>query len=75
VLVLFSLMLAIPELIIGYGLWHCRPWARMAGIVLSVLSLLWVPFGTIVGIYGLWVLLNKESERLFGMTGTPVAAP
>ena len=71
-LALFSLMLAIPELIIGYGLWRCRPWARIAGIVLSVLSLLWVPFGTIVGLYGLWVLFNKESERLFDIPGAPV---
>ena len=71
-LVLFSLILAVPELIIGYGLWRCRPWARLAGIVLSVLSLLWVPFGTIVGVYGLWVLFSKESEQLFGVAGTPV---
>jgi hypothetical protein len=71
-LALFSLVLAVPELIIGYGLWRCRPWARIAGIVLSVLSLLWVPFGTIVGVYGLWVLFSKESERLFGVAGTPV---
>jgi hypothetical protein len=74
ILVLFNLTLAVPELIIGYGLWRCRPWARVAGIVLSVLSLMWVPFGTIVGIYGLWVLFSKESERLFGVTGTPVAS-
>ena len=72
-LVLFSLILAVPELIIGYGLWRCRPWARIAGIVLSVLSLLWVPFGTIVGVYGLWVLFSKDSERLFAVSGAPIA--
>jgi hypothetical protein len=24
-----------------------------------------VPLGTIVGVYGLWVLFSKETERLF----------
>jgi hypothetical protein len=74
VLVLCSLVLAVPELIIGYGLWRCRPWARISGIVLSVLSLVWVPFGTLVGVYGLWVLFSKESERLFGVSSTTVVA-
>jgi hypothetical protein len=34
-------------------------------IVLSVLDLIHVPFGTALGIYGLWVLLSQGSERLF----------
>jgi len=42
-----------------------RPWARIVGIVLSVLSLMMVPIGTLVGIYGLWVLFSKDTERLF----------
>jgi hypothetical protein len=24
-----------------------------------------IPFGTIVGVYGLWVLFSKDTERLF----------
>ena len=27
-----------------------------------------IPFGTILGAYGLWVLLNNETERLFNST-------
>ena len=46
-----------------------RPWSRVWGIVLSVLSLFVVPFGTIIGLYGLWVLLSKDSERLFTQAG------
>ena len=42
-----------------------KPWARILGIVLSALHLLNVPFGTAVGIYGLWALLNRETEALF----------
>ena len=64
-LVIFLIALALPGIIIGIGLLRPRPWARIAGIVLSILSLMMVPFGTIVGVYGLWVLFSKETERLF----------
>src|SRR5436305_5837851 len=50
------LVLSVPGIIIGIGLMQFRPWARIAGIVLSALDLLHVPFGTAVGIYGLWAL-------------------
>jgi hypothetical protein len=33
--------------------------------VISILSLMMIPFGTIVGVYGLWVLFSKDTERLF----------
>jgi len=56
---------ALPSLITGYGLLNFRPWSRVAGIVLSAISLINIPLGTVVGAYGLWVLLNKETERLF----------
>ena len=46
------------------------PWARILTIVLSALNLINIPFGTALGVYGLWVLLNKDTERLFD--GTPV---
>lgn len=66
---IFLLALSLPGLVTGFGLLSFRPWARILGIVLSALNLINVPFGTIMGAYGLWVLLSKESERLFD--GTP----
>lgn len=56
---------SLPSLITGYGLINYKPWARVVGIVLSAISLVFIPFGTIAGVYGLWVLLNKDTERLF----------
>ena len=64
-LVTFTLALSLPGLIVGIGLFRFRPWARILGIVLSILDLIWVPFGTIVGAYGLFVLFSKDTERLF----------
>lgn len=64
-LVAFLVLLSLPGVIIGIGLIQHRPWARIAGIVLSILGLMMVPFGTIVGVYGIWVLFSKETERMF----------
>ena len=61
---------ALPGLAAGYGLLKFKPWARIVGIVLSALKLINVPLGTILGAYGLWVLLSKDTERLFD--GAPV---
>ena len=41
------------------------------GIVLSVLNVIVFPIGTVAGIYGLWVLLSKETEPLFRGATTP----
>ena len=67
-LVAFLVLLSLPGVIIGIGLVQRRPWARIAGIVLSILGLMMVPFGTIVGVYGLWVLFSKETEQLFSVS-------
>lgn len=64
-LVIFAVLMSLPAVIIGYGLYQFRPWARIAGIVLSILSLIVFPFGTLLGVYGLWVLFSSDGERLF----------
>jgi hypothetical protein len=50
-------------LIAGWGLLDRQPWARTLAIVLGILRLLDMPFGTALGIYTLWVLLPASSER------------
>lgn len=62
----FWLCLGIPGIVTGIGLLKFKRWARIVAIVLSALRLIEVPFGTVVGGYGLWVLFNKETETLFG---------
>lgn len=62
------LALSLPGMIAGIGLLKLRPWARMLTIILSALELMSVPVGTIIGIYGLWVLLSPASEQLFRRT-------
>ena len=71
-LVTFLVVLSLPGVIVGIGVIQHRPWARIAGIVLSILGLMMVPFGTIVGVYGLWVLFSTETERLFARAPHPL---
>ena len=70
----FILLMSIPDIIAGIGLLERRPWARILGIVLSILGLLHFPLGTIAGVYGLWVLFNPETEALF-RAGPPPPRP
>lgn len=64
-LFLFLLVLSAPGIIAGVGLLQLRPWARIVTIILSALNLMNIPIGTLVGAYGLWVMLSLETEKLF----------
>ncbi len=68
-LVAFLAVSSLPSIIVGIGLIRRRPWARIGGIVISILSLMMMPFGTIVGVYGLLVLFSKQTEPLFAVSG------
>ncbi len=68
VVLLFSF--SMPSIITGIGLLYFKPWARVLGIVLSVIALFGFPWVTIFGIYGLWVLFSKDTERLFAHAGS-----
>ena len=69
---LIVLVVSLPGVIAGIGLLKYRPWSRMLTIVLSALDLLSVPFGTALGIYGLWVLLSQPTEALFRNPPPPI---
>jgi hypothetical protein len=59
------LLLAIPCLIGGVFLRNYAEWSRGMLIVTSALNIMNVPFGSILGAYGLWVLLAPETDPLF----------
>ena len=61
---IFLFIFALPGFICGYGLLTKKSWSRIFGIVLSCLSLLNIPFGTAIGIYGLWILFKDETIDL-----------
>lgn len=61
----FFLVLSIPEIIGGFGLLKRKPWARTLVLIIACVDLIFIPIGTLIGIYELWVLLNKETMELF----------
>lgn len=50
----------------GRALRQRRPAGRLAILLLAAPNLILVPFGTALGIYAIWVLLNDEARTEFG---------
>lgn len=61
---LFLLIVSIPGLIGGIGLFMNKSWARILVLIISVLSLLNIPIGTAVAIYSIWVLVQDDTVKL-----------
>jgi serine/threonine protein kinase len=65
IIAFFLIALSIPGLIGGIGLIKRKGWARILVLILGILDLVNIPFGTAVGIYTLWALLKKETVEMF----------
>jgi tellurite resistance protein TehA-like permease len=61
----FLILLAAPGIIGGIGLLKWRPWSRILVLILGCLNLFSIPFGTALGIYTIWVLMDDETIELF----------
>lgn len=62
----FLLLAGVSMLVTGQRLRQARPRARLAALVLALPNLLLLPFGTALGIYTYWVLLNNDARVVFG---------
>lgn len=56
------LILALAAVAAGIGLLAAERWARMLAIVVGIVELISIPFGTALGIYTLWVLIPEQSD-------------
>jgi hypothetical protein len=63
--VTFNLLLSVPCIVGGVYLRSFAEWSRGLVIVTSALNILNPPAGSIIGCYGLWVLLTPETDPLF----------
>jgi len=59
------------HLILAWGLYERKQWARPLGLVIGVLALIRFPLGTALGIYTLWVLLPEMSRREYDQIAVP----
>ncbi len=61
----FLVVTALPSLVGGIAILKKREWGRILTLVMGFFHMLNIPFGTVLGIYTIWVLLNNETRRLF----------
>jgi hypothetical protein len=52
--------------IVGRAVRKGQPMGRLAALALAAPNLVLVPFGTALGVYTIWVLLNDDARRVFG---------
>lgn len=62
---MFLLVISAPGIIGGYGILKKCSWARILVLILGALNLLNIPFGTILGVYTFWGLLNEDVAKEF----------
>ena len=62
---LLIILLATLSLVGGIGLLAYKPWARYLVIVVAALGCLFIPIGTLSGVYAIWVLLQDDTVKLF----------
>jgi hypothetical protein len=60
------ILFSVPGIVGGVWLLKHKPWARYLVLVVSVLAMMDVPLGLGIGLYSIWVLLQAETEKLFG---------
>lgn len=65
-LAVIAIVWGVGHILIGIPLRRRRPWARLLALMLGSVDLLLLPYGTALGCYTLWVLLNEEAKKLFG---------
>ena len=58
------LTVSIPAIIAGVGLIYRKSWSRILALIICVIKLFNIPFGTALGAYGIWVLMQDETIQL-----------
>jgi hypothetical protein len=53
----------VAGILAGWALLQRVEWGRTLALVVGIISLIHIPFGTALGIYTLWVLMPAESEK------------
>ena len=59
---IFWIILSLPNVIAGWGLYTGKPWAKPLTLVLAVFEFFGFPIGTVLAIYTFWALLSPEPQ-------------
>lgn len=66
VLAIVFIVISLPGILAGLGLYKRKEWARILTLILSVIEIFSFPFGTAIGIYSIWALIQPETIAEFG---------
>ncbi len=66
-LALMAILWGAAHVLVGVPLRRCMPWSRLIALMLGSVDLLLLPYGTAVGVYALYVLLNEKGKALFSL--------
>lgn len=69
VLAVVFIIISVPGILAGMGLYKRKEWARILTLILSVIEIFSFPFGTAIGIYSIWALIQPETVAAFGESG------
>ena len=69
VLAIVFIIISVPGILAGMGLYKRKEWARILTLVLSIVEIFSFPFGTAIGIYSIWALIQPETVAEFGKAG------
>jgi hypothetical protein len=64
-LAFIAILWGTAHVVVGIPLRQRRSWARLVALVLGSVDLLLLPYGTALGCYALWVLLNEKGKAVF----------
>lgn len=70
VLAIVFIIISVPGILAGMGLYKRKEWARILTLILSVIEIFSFPFGTAIGIYSIWALIQPETVSAFGNIST-----
>jgi hypothetical protein len=70
-LAMIAMLWGAAHVVVGVPLRRRRPWARLAALGLGSMDLLLLPYGTALGVYALWVLLDERGKQSFTAPADP----
>jgi len=68
ILAIVFIVISVPGILAGMGLYKRKEWARILTLILSIVEIFSFPFGTAIGIYSIWALIQPETTAAFSHT-------
>src|SRR5262249_505185 len=62
---ILAMLWGAAHVVVGVPLRRRQPWSRLVALMLGSVDLVLLPYGTALGAYALWVLLNEKGKSLF----------